>query len=373
VVGKSGGFAAERLCQAKVGVAAVWQATEQAMEKAMSDRSKDGGAARGGERDAFVLLDDSLSRTDRCWLFERPMEVVRCDRPEDVEAALLRLAAAGANGLFGAGFLSYELGYLMEPKLAPLLPQDRLQPLLWFGLFDAPRELDSAAVGRWLETRIFGDYELGGLHWSLSQEDYLTAARRVKDYIAAGDVYQINLTLKGLFDFAGDPLALYRDLRRRQRVAHGALVVAPDFQVLSLSPELFLRVENGMAEARPMKGTAARGASPEEDAALGEWLSSDVKSRAENLMIVDLLRNDLGRVAPDDLRHHRQAAPRCGPAGHRPEPVSLRLDHRRAQVARHGDHPRARAGTAGRLHGRHRHAGTGRRCAVQRGDPYGLS
>jgi para-aminobenzoate synthetase/4-amino-4-deoxychorismate lyase len=297
VVGKSGGFAAERLCQAKVGVAAVWQATEQAMEKAMSDRSKDGGAARGGERDAFVLLDDSLSRTDRCWLFERPMEVVRCDRPEDVEAALLRLAAAGANGLFGAGFLSYELGYLMEPKLAPLLPQDRLQPLLWFGLFDAPRELDSAAVGRWLETRIFGDYELGGLHWSLSQEDYLTAARRVKDYIAAGDVYQINLTLKGLFDFAGDPLALYRDLRRRQRVAHGALVVAPDFQVLSLSPELFLRVENGMAEARPMKGTAARGASPEEDAALGEWLSSDVKSRAENLMIVDLLRNDLGRVA----------------------------------------------------------------------------
>jgi para-aminobenzoate synthetase/4-amino-4-deoxychorismate lyase len=226
-----------------------------------------------------------------------------------------------------------------------------LQPLLWFGLFDAPRELDSAAVGRWLETRIFGDYELGGLHWSLSQEDYLTAARRVKDYIAAGDVYQINLTLKGLFDFAGDPLALYRDLRRRQRVAHGALVVAPDFQVLSLSPELFLRVENGMAEARPMKGTAARGASPEEDAALGEWLSSDVKSRAENLMIVDLLRNDLGR----------------------PEPVSLRLDHRRAQVARHGDHPRARAGTAGRLHGRHRHAGTGRRCAVQRGDPYGLS
>ncbi len=263
----------------------------------MSDRSKSGDAAGGSEREAFVLLDDSLGRYGRCWLFERPVDVVRCDRPADVEAALARLAAAGAEGLYGAGFLSYELGYLMEPKLAPLLPQNRSQPLLWFGLFETPQELDPAAVGRWLEARTSRGYQLADLRWSLGREDYLTAARRVKEYIAAGDVYQINLTLKCLFGFTGNPLALYRDLRRRQRVAHGALVVAPDFQVLSLSPELFLRVEEGRAEARPMKGTAARGASPQEDAALGEWLCSDVKSRAENLMIVDLLRNDLGRVA----------------------------------------------------------------------------
>ncbi len=263
----------------------------------MSDGSKGGNAEGGGERDAFVLLDDSLGRNGRCWLFERPLDVVRCERPEEVEAALARLAAAGAEGLYGAGFLSYELGYLLEPKLAPLLPVKRTQPLLWFGLFDAPRELGPAAVGRWLEARASHGYQIEDLHWSLSQEDYLAAARRVKEYIAAGDVYQINLTLKCLFDFTGDPLAFYQTLRRRQRVAHGALVVAPDFQVLSVSPELFLRVEDGTAEARPMKGTAARGASPEQDAALGEWLCSDVKSRAENLMIVDLLRNDLGRVA----------------------------------------------------------------------------
>jgi para-aminobenzoate synthetase/4-amino-4-deoxychorismate lyase len=263
----------------------------------MSDRSTGDEAAGGHSRDAFVLLDDSLGRGGRCWLFERPLEIVRCETPEAVEPALARLAAAGAEGLFAAGFLSYELGYLLEPKLAPLLPRDRAVPLLWFGLFDAPRELDPAAAGRWLATRRTGDYRIGGLRWSLGEDEYLTAARRVKDYIAAGDVYQINLTLNATFDFAGDPLALYQTLRRRQRVAHGALVVAPDFQVLSLSPELFLRVEDGAAEARPMKGTAPRGVSPAEDRALADWLRDDVKSRAENLMIVDLLRNDLGRVA----------------------------------------------------------------------------
>ena len=263
----------------------------------MSNQVTGGTEAGGGEGDAFVLLDDSLGRSGCCRLFEKPLEVVRCERPEEVDAALARLAAAGAEGLWVAGYLSYELGYLMEPKLTPLLHRERHQPLLWFGLFDAPREFDAAAAGRWLTARATGDYRIGALRWSLSREAYLAAARRVKDYIAAGDVYQINLTFKGLFDFEGDPLALYQDLRRRQRVAHGALLVASDFQILSLSPELFLRVEDGRAEARPMKGTAARGAAPEEDAALRDWLHRDVKSRAENLMIVDLLRNDLGRVA----------------------------------------------------------------------------
>jgi para-aminobenzoate synthetase / 4-amino-4-deoxychorismate lyase len=272
-------------------------AVRRATGRTMTNGSTGGDAVGGGEHEAFVLLDDSLGRNGRCWLFERPLEVVRCDRPEEVEAALARLTAAGAEGLYAAGFLSYELGYLMEPKLAPLLPPDRAQPLLWFGLFDAPRELDPAAAGRWLEARATHGYQLGELRWSLGQDDYLTAARRVKEYIAAGDVYQINLTLKCLFDFTGDPVAFYQALRRRQRVAYGALVVAPDFQVLSLSPELFLRVEDGRAAARPMKGTARRGASPEEDAALALWLQGDAKSRAENLMIVDLLRNDLGRVA----------------------------------------------------------------------------
>lgn len=249
-------------------------------------------------QETFVLLDDSLGRGAGSWLFEAPVEIVRCDRPEEAEAALSRIAEAGTRGLYGAGFLSYELGYLMEPKLAPLIPPDRQLPLIWFGLFDQPRALDPAAAGHWIEERSDGDdFRLDDLRSSAGRPDYLAAVARVKDYIAAGDVYQINLTFKYLFGFAGDPLAFYASLRRRQRVAHGGVVATDDFRVLSLSPELFLQIRDGVAEARPMKGTAARGASPEDDTALRAWLQGDEKSRAENLMIVDLLRNDLGRVA----------------------------------------------------------------------------
>jgi para-aminobenzoate synthetase/4-amino-4-deoxychorismate lyase len=259
----------------------------------LSREETDGGERRG----PFVLLDDSLGLEGRCRLFEAPVEVVRCDRPEDAPAALARVAEAGRRGLYAAGFLSYELGYLLEPKLTPLLPAERRQPLIWFGLFDAPQELNPAAAGRWVQERLAGSYRVDDLRLSVDRRDYLTAVARVKDYIAAGDVYQINLTFKYLFGFSGDPLALYAALRRRQRVAYGAMVAAQDFQVLSLSPELFLRVREGVAEARPMKGTAARGASPDDDAFQKAWLRHDEKSRAENLMIVDLLRNDLGRVA----------------------------------------------------------------------------
>ncbi len=270
------------------------QLTWRAVESMTLSREKTGS---NGRREPFVLLDDSLGLEGRCRLFEAPVEVVRCDRPEDAPAALARVADAARRGLYAAGFLSYELGYLLEPKLAPLLPAQRCQPLIWFGLFDEPQELDPAGAGRWVEERQAGGYRVDDLRLSVDRRDYLAAAGRVKDYIAAGDVYQINLTFKYLFGFSGDPLALYAALRRRQRVAYGAMVSAQDFQVLSLSPELFLRVREGVAEARPMKGTAARGASPDDDAAQRAWLRHDEKSRAENLMIVDLLRNDLGRVA----------------------------------------------------------------------------
>jgi para-aminobenzoate synthetase/4-amino-4-deoxychorismate lyase len=246
----------------------------------------------------FVLIDDSLSPGGDAWLFENPLEIVSCDEPDGVPAALDRVAAAGRDGLHAAGFLAYELGYLLEPKLAPLLPPDRRQPLIWMGLFGEPLRLDREGIDLFLDTQSTGDpHSVEALDQTVERTHYLEAIGRVRDYIAAGDVYQINYTFHHRFRLTGDPVSLYRDLRRRQPVAHGALLRGPDWHLLSLSPELFVDIRNGHATARPMKGTAKRGATPAEDAGIAAWLRADEKSQAENLMITDLLRNDLSRIA----------------------------------------------------------------------------
>jgi para-aminobenzoate synthetase/4-amino-4-deoxychorismate lyase len=256
----------------------------------------------------YVLLDDSLTQggagstgtsTSRTsLLYEAPKQIIVVDDPHAVEAGLDAVTQGLAAGLEAAGFFSYELGYCLEPKLAGLLPTHRRQPLFWIGLFRAPRCLDDKETRAWLEANgAEGRASFSDLRLSWTREDYAGAFASVQDYIAAGDVYQINLTLKYLFAFAGDPVTLYAALRRKQRVAYGALIGAPDFHVLSLSPELFFRREGKEIAARPMKGTAPRGRNSREDARLKTWLAMDEKQRAENLMIVDLLRNDLGRIA----------------------------------------------------------------------------
>jgi len=266
------------------------------LETLVEERRED--SPRGGVTSApFVLLDDRLSPGKSSVLFERPVAILRCDTPDQAEETLTELADALGRGLTAAGFLSYELGMLMEPKLAPLMPARRDQPLIWMGLFETPRHLDGAAVGKFLATRRSGGHRIAGEGLSIERADYLIALSRVKKYIVAGDVYQINLTFKYLFNFSGDPLSLYDELRRKQRVAHGAVIHAEDFDVLSLSPELFMAVRDGHILTKPMKGTARRRPTADLDNAERVWLRGDEKSRAENLMIVDLLRNDLSRVA----------------------------------------------------------------------------
>ncbi|MEM7192612.1 MAG: chorismate-binding protein, partial [Pseudomonadota bacterium] len=246
----------------------------------------------------FVLLDDSLTSTERSLLFEEAEEIVCAEQPEDVEEGLSRITGGLARGLYAAGYFSYELGYCLEPKLQGLMPAVRPMPLFWVGLFREPQRLSDEDTRHWLEMRGgAGHAKISNLALSWSREKYGDAFQTVQDYIAAGDVYQINLTQKYLFDFEGDPVALYAALRRRQRVAYGALIETPDHAVLSLSPELFFRREGQHLTTRPMKGTAPRGRTPREDARLKTWLAMDEKQRAENLMIVDLLRNDLARVS----------------------------------------------------------------------------
>src|SRR3990170_4570794 len=246
----------------------------------------------------YVLLDDSLTPGGRSLLYTEPELVVTAYAPDEVEAALDEISAGLARGLHAAGFFSYELGYCLEPKLGTLLPADRGVPLFWIGLFRAPRPFDDSGTRAWLDEHGGAERaKISDLKLSWSREQYDRAFAAVEDYIAAGDVYQINLTLKYHFAFEGDPVALYAALRRKQRVAYGALIHTSELDVLSLSPELFFRRAGKHMSTRPMKGTAPRGRTPREDARLKTWLAMDEKQRAENLMIVDLLRNDLGRVA----------------------------------------------------------------------------
>ncbi|MGH6940541.1 aminodeoxychorismate synthase component I [Hypericibacter sp.] len=245
----------------------------------------------------FVLLDDNRSPEAGSRLYADPVEILYCDDPADVEAALARIAGARDRGLHAVGYLAYELGYALEPKLAPLMPADRAGPLIWMGLFRAPELLSRAQTSAFLDREAGAGHRLGEIRPSWDRATYGRAFRQVREYIAAGDVYQINLTFKLGFDVEGDPLSLYRELRGKQHVAYGAVIRTEADWILSLSPELFVRIDGSRAVGKPMKGTAARGPTPEDDEAARAFLRSDEKSRAENLMIVDLIRNDLGRIA----------------------------------------------------------------------------
>ena len=244
----------------------------------------------------FVLFDEGPG--GRPAAFADPQRLIAAWSAEEVPGALDALRQAQDDGRWLAGSCSYELGYLLEPRLAPLLPSARRAPLLCFGVFEGPQAAAAErllAVARAEEgaTRLSAPTAL----WT--EADYLAAFDRVKAYIAAGDIYQANLTFPMRARYEGTPLGLYAALRRLQPVRHGALVaLAAGPLLLSRSPELFFRVDaEGVIETRPMKGTTPRGETAEQDRALADFLRNDPKNRAENLMIVDLLRNDVGRVS----------------------------------------------------------------------------
>ena len=243
-----------------------------------------------------LVLDDAPA--GRLWAFGAPLRVIRADAPGEVAPAFREMAEARALGNFLAGYFSYELGYALEPKLNRLMPCNRAIPLLWFGVYRPPDVIEGdearLAFDWWCFGRAFG----GRLRHEWDEGAYRVRFGRVRDLIAAGDIYQANLTFRSRFSFAGDALALYRALRAHSAARYGAYLDDGERQVLSLSPELFFDLApDGTITAKPMKGTAARGADAVSDTLAREHLAESTKNRAENLMIVDLLRNDLGRLA----------------------------------------------------------------------------
>ena len=239
----------------------------------------------------WILFDDARPRGAPPRLYAEPRQMVVAERIDEVVPALAQVRAAVAAGAHAAGYLAYAAGHAFEPKLAPTAGGGT-GPLLAFGLFDgfSTPDLDT------LLPSPDGAFA-GAPRPRIGQSDYEALVEQVREHLFAGDFYQANLTFGCDVRLLGPPLAAYARLRRRSQAGWAGVVRHPGGWLLSLSPEQFFTIRGQAIEARPMKGTAPRRMDPTADAAEVERLAADPKQRAENMMIVDLLRNDLARVA----------------------------------------------------------------------------
>ena len=252
----------------------------------------DGATGRG-------LSDPCGTLGDAQWLaFEKPLEWVTCHHPEEVLTGLETAATWWHDGHWVVGFLTYEASSGFDEALT-CYPPGAMPVACWArcappALHHGAPPLDGAPDS------------LPPLHWqpALDQRAYVRALRSIHHHIALGDTYQVNYTFPLTAPFDGSPSDLFLSLHRAQPTAcYGAFLDLERFAVCSVSPELFFALDGERIWARPMKGTAARGRFPREDDAQRQGLADSLKDRAENVMIVDMLRNDLGKVArPGSVR-----------------------------------------------------------------------
>lgn len=241
----------------------------------------------------YVLFRDDTTGTVTA--FTEPEEIIVADEPVAFFAALRRMEELRRAGKYLAGYMSYEAGFLFEPKLAAFASEPRNVPFLNFGVFSGPQPYE----GRFARPDEVPDADAFLTDpvpaWTLPE--YQQRFEQLHDHLRRGDCYQGNLTMPVHARWSGDPLSAFWSLIERQPVKYGALVDLGGPVILSRSPELFFSVDRqGFIETHPMKGTTPRGADVEEDRAIIAAMLADEKTLAENRMIVDLLRNDISRI-----------------------------------------------------------------------------
>ena len=219
-------------------------------------------------------------------LFQDPEFIISCTDPAIFKSSFRDMELALSRGYHLAGFLSYEAGYYFEEKLYQ--NEQYGFPLIYLGAYKNVLKDKIPAPA--------SDYRLENLRLNITQEQYSLNINAIRDYIAKGDVYQITYCLKLLFEFYGEPLSLYYRLLNEQPVPYPAYIQTDKFAILSLSPELFIKKNFTHLVTKPMKGTWPRGKNLISDLIAPLCLKYDRKNRAENVMIADLLRNDLGRL-----------------------------------------------------------------------------
>ena len=237
------------------------------------------------------------SRTGE-FTFSKPVLILTATRLAEVKPCLQRVAAKVSQGLYAAGFLTYEAVPAFDAALCAHPPGDL--PLAWFGLYRAPEQLRKTFSGEALAERGQADkasFRVGPWKALVSAATYHQQVRRIRELIVAGDTYQICYTFPLQADFQGDTLGWFRQLCASQQSDHCAFIQTGRFHLLSASPELFFKKDAAGLTTRPMKGTARRGRWPAEDCQAARSLATNAKERAENVMIVDVLRNDMSRVS----------------------------------------------------------------------------
>lgn len=242
----------------------------------------------------YILFRDDLA--GRQLLFSSPTELVVASHVDEVVPALRRLEACKASGKWLAGYLAYEAGYAFEEKLRPLVPAGLETPLVCMGVFDGPIENGDLRLSA--PAGIKPNAALSNPQAAWNEERYATRFAVLHEHLRKGDCFQGNLTMPIEAHWPGDAPELFWSLIARQPVRYGALAELGGPAIVSRSPELFFSVDaDGWIETHPMKGTAARGGTPEEDEAIKAGMLADEKTLAENRMIVDLLRNDISHVS----------------------------------------------------------------------------
>ena len=257
-----------------------------------------------------VFLDTSLpdSENNQSLLFVKPRERFTCREGDDLELYLQKLQEQLAAGHYLAGWVGYEFGSMLEGRYLRDTSAFSKTPAILadFGVFLKPYKFDHDTGKnnfpvvpievKHNTSKVSSTYSVVNLKPNMAEEEFVENLHKIKEFIAAGDTYQVNYTMKLLFDFEGSVEDLYKSLRRNQSVGYGAYIKTGDNCILSFSPELFFRKSGDEITVRPMKGTAIRGNNLDEESEHKKTLHSDSKNRAENVMIVDLLRNDLARL-----------------------------------------------------------------------------
>ncbi len=236
----------------------------------------------------MVKKDEVILRNGGGWLhFSKPHRVLCAGKVQDVRATLLEIERlVNEKQWHAAGFVSYEAAPAFDRALRVIGVDDF--PLLWFGLYDPPQTLQLPAPEK----------DFTHLRWkpTVAREVYNAAIEKVKEYIATGRTYQVNYTMRLKTDFPGSAWDFFLFLAQTQN-KYAAYIDTGRHVICSASPELFFELDSETITGRPMKGTVKRGRGTSEDKELADWLHHSIKNRAENVMIVDMIRNDFGRIA----------------------------------------------------------------------------